>query len=160
MTQLTNFTYDEVTIGQTGQYSKMVTEQDIQLFAVVSGDSNPLHLDPEFTAQTQFGERIAHGMLTASFISAALAMVLPGPGCVFLEQNLKFRLPVKIGDQIRVELEVVEKADRRKTITLQCKAYNQDQKLVLTGNSVVMAPAEKLSLHSPPLPQVSILGQK
>lgn len=157
MTQLTNFTYDEVTIGQTGHYSKTVTEQDIQLFAVVSGDSNPLHLDPDFAAQTPFGERIAHGMLTASFISAALAMLLPGPGCVFREQSLKFRQPVKIGDVIRVELEVVEKMDRSKTLTLQSKAYNQNEKLVLTGTSVVIAPTEKLSLSSTPLPQVKIL---
>ncbi|MBT3411903.1 MAG: MaoC family dehydratase, partial [Halieaceae bacterium] len=92
MSQLSNYTFDEITIGQSADYSKTVTEQDIQMFAAVSGDVNPLHLDAEFAAGTRFGERIAHGMLTASFVSAALAMKLPGPGCIFMEQSLKFRL--------------------------------------------------------------------
>ncbi len=152
MSQLSNYTFDEITIGQSDSYSKTVTEQDIQMFAAVSGDVNPLHLDAEFAAGTRFGERIAHGMLTASFVSAALAMKLPGPGCIFMEQSLKFRLPVKIGDQITVKLEVTEKNERRKSISLDCKAYNSQQKLVLSGNSVVLAPTEKLSIPSPESP--------
>ena len=152
MSQLSNFTFDEITIGQSAEYSKAVTEADIQMFAAVSGDVNPLHLDPEFAAGTRFGERIAHGMLTASFISAALAMELPGPGCIFMEQSLKFRLPVKIGDVITVKLTVTEMQARRKTLTLDCKAYNQHEKLVLTGTSVVIAPEEKLVLDRPAVP--------
>lgn len=152
MSQLSNFTYDEITLGQSAEYSKAVTEADIQMFAAVSGDVNPLHLDPEFAAGTRFGERIAHGMLTASFISAALAMELPGPGCIFMEQSLKFRLPVKIGDVISVKLTVTEMQARRKTLTLDCKAYNQEDKLVLTGTSLVIAPEEKLVLKRPSLP--------
>lgn len=158
MSQLSNYTYDEITIGQSAEYSKAVTEADIQMFAAVSGDINPLHLDPEFAAQSRFGERIAHGMLTASFVSAALAMELPGPGCIFMEQSLKFRLPVKIGDRITVKLEVTDKQDRRKTLSLDCKAYNQAGKLVLTGTSTVMAPAEKLALPMPQPPRVEILS--
>ena len=152
MSQLSNFTFDEITIGQSAEYSKAVTEADIQMFAAVSGDVNPLHLDPEFAAGTRFGERIAHGMLTASFISAALAMELPGPGCIFMEQSLKFRLPVKIGDVITVKLTVTDMQARRKTLTLDCKAYNQHDKLVLTGTSVVIAPEEKLVLDRPAVP--------
>ena len=152
MSQLSNFTFDEITIGQSAEYSKAVTEADIQMFAAVSGDVNPLHLDPEFAAGTRFGERIAHGMLTASFISAALAMELPGPGCIFMEQSLKFRLPVKIGDVITVKLTVTDMQARRKTLTLDCKAYNQHEKLVLTGTSVVIAPEEKLVLDRPAVP--------
>ena len=152
MSQLSNFTFDEITIGQSAEYSKAVTEADIQMFAAVSGDVNPLHLDPEFAAGTRFGERIAHGMLTASFISAALAMELPGPGCIFMEQSLKFRLPVKIGDVITVKLTVTEMQARRKTLTMDCKAYNQHEKLVLTGTSVVIAPEEKLVLDRPAVP--------
>lgn len=152
MSQLSNFTFDEITLGQSAEYSKAVTEADIQMFAAVSGDVNPLHLDPEFAAGTRFGERIAHGMLTASFISAALAMELPGPGCIFMEQSLKFRLPVKIGDVITVKLTVTEMQARRKTLTLDCKAYNQEDKLVLTGTSLVIAPEEKLVLKRPSLP--------
>ena len=152
MSLLSNYIYDEITIGQSAAYSKTVTDRDVQMFAAVSGDVNPLHLDADFAAGTRFGERIAHGMLTASFVSAALAMELPGPGCIFMEQSLKFRLPVKIGDEINVRLEVTDKNDRRKSVTLDCKAYNGDEKLVLTGTSVVIAPAEKLSLPYPKAP--------
>ena len=158
MSQLTNFTYDEITIGQSASYAKTVEDLDIQLFARASGDINPLHLDDAFAAQTRFGQRIAHGMLTASFISAALAMKLPGPGCIFMEQNVKFRLPVCIGDTVRVDLEVTAKHDRRQTLTLDCKVYNQNEKLVLTGTSVVMAPAEKLVLPMPSRPAVELLS--
>lgn len=157
MSQLSNYTYDEITIGQSAAYSKAVSEADIQMFAAVSGDVNPLHLDPDFAAGSRFGERIAHGMLTASFISAALAMKLPGPGCIFMEQSLKFRLPVRIGDVITVRLEVVDKQDRRQTLTLDCKAFNQEEKLVLTGRSVVMAPPEKLELAEPQTPRFNAL---
>ncbi|KZX59221.1 3-hydroxybutyryl-CoA dehydratase [Halioglobus sp. HI00S01] len=158
MSTLTNFTYDEITIGQTASYSKQVTELDIQLFAAVSGDVNPLHLDPDFAASTRFGERIAHGMLTASVISAALAMKLPGPGCIFMEQSLKFRLPVKIGDEVRVELEVVDTGERRKTLIIDNKVYNQDGKVVLTGTSTVIAPSEKLQLPVPATPIATVSG--
>ena len=159
MSQLSNYTFDEITVGQCAEYTKAVTEADIQMFAAVSGDVNPIHLDADFAAATRFGERIAHGMLTASFISAALAMELPGPGCIFLEQSLKFRLPVKIGDIVTVKLEVTDKVARRKTLTLDCKAYNQHNKLVLSGTSVVIAPEEKLTLPRPVAPGFSALDR-
>jgi len=122
MATLDNFTYDELTIGQTATYAKTIGERDIQLFAAVSGDVNPLHLDPAYAATTAFGERIAHGMLTGAVVSAALAMELPGPGTIYLAQSLRFRLPVKIGDTVNVELEITDKQDRRKKVTLECKA--------------------------------------
>lgn len=156
MNQLTNYTYDEITIGQTASYSKLVEEKDIQLFAVVSGDVNPVHLDAEFAAATQFKERIAHGMLTGAFISAALALELPGPGTIYLGQSLRFRLPVKIGDEITVQLEVTEKRDDKGFVTLDCKAVNQRGKVVASGTAEVMAPAEKLTIDRPPLPIVSV----
>lgn len=156
MTQLTSFTYDEIQIGQQARYSRPVRERDIQLFAAVSGDVNPLHLDARFAAGTRFGERIAHGMLTASFISAALAMELPGPGTIFLEQSLRFRLPVKIGDDITVVLEVTEKNERRRSITLDCRALNQAGKAVITGTAQVMAPAEKMAVARPAEPRARI----
>lgn len=156
MTTLDNFTYDEITIGQTATYSKAVEERDLSLFAAVSGDLNPLHLDAVYAATTAFGERIAHGMLTGALISAALAMKLPGPGTIYLAQDLRFRLPVKIGDTITVELEVTGKQDRRKSVTLDCKAYNQARKLVASGTADVIAPSEKLSLMPPELPGITI----
>jgi 3-hydroxybutyryl-CoA dehydratase len=156
MSKLSNFTYDEITIGQTATYSKLVQEQDIQLFAAASGDVNPVHLDADFAAGTMFKERIAHGMLTGALISAALAMELPGPGTIYLSQSLRFRLPVKIGDTITIKLEVTDKQDKRQFVTLDCKAYNQDDKLVASGSAEVMAPSEKLLIERPALPRVQI----
>ena len=156
MTTLDNYTYDEITIGQTATYSKLVAERDILLFAAVSGDVNPVHLDAEFAAQTHFAERIAHGMLSGAVISAALAMELPGPGTIYLGQSLRFRAPVMIGDTITVTLEVTEKKDKRRFVTLDCKAHNQNGVLVVSGTAEVMAPDTKLSLERPALPQVII----
>jgi 3-hydroxybutyryl-CoA dehydratase len=154
--QLTNYTYDEISIGQTASYSKLVEEKDIQLFAAVSGDVNPVHLDAQFAATTQFKERIAHGMLTGAVISAALALELPGPGTIYLGQSLRFRLPVKIGDEITVQLEVTEKRDDKGFVTLDCKAVNQRGKVVASGTAEVMAPTEKLVIERPSLPTVTV----
>ena len=156
MPKLANVTYDEITVGQTASYSRLVEERDIALFAAVSGDVNPVHLDAGFAAGTVFGERIAHGMLTGAFISAALAMELPGPGTVYLGQSLRFRLPVKIGDTVTVTLEVTDKQDRRNIVTLDCRAHNQAGKLVATGTAEVMAPAQKISIERPQPPRVRI----
>jgi acyl dehydratase len=156
MPQLANFTYEEIAIGQTASYSRQVEERDIALFAAASGDVNPVHLDAGFAAGTVFGERIAHGMLTGAFISAALAMKLPGPGTIYLGQSLKFRLPVKIGDTVTVTLEVTDKQDRRKVVTLDCRAHNQAGKLVATGTAEVIAPVQKMSFEHPEPPRVRI----
>jgi acyl dehydratase len=156
MSKLSNFTYDEITIGQTAMYSKLVQEQDIQLFAAASGDVNPVHLNEDFAAGTMFKGRIAHGMLTGALISAALAMELPGPGTIYLSQSLRFRLPVRIGDTITIKLEVTDKQDKRQFVTLDCNAYNQDDKLVASGSAEVMAPSEKLLIERPALPRVLI----
>lgn len=156
MSQLSNYTYDEITIGQKASYSKEIQEKDIQLFAAVSGDVNPVHLDAEFAAGTPFKERIAHGMLTGAIISAALALELPGPGTIYLGQTLRFRLPVKIGDTVTVQLEVTDKRDDKKFVTLDCKAVNQAGKTVASGSAEVMAPSEKLSIPRPALPVVEV----
>ncbi len=156
MQQLSNLTYEEITIGQTARYSKHVTERDIQLFAAVSGDLNPVHLDPEFAARSRFGERIAHGMLTGAFISAALAMCLPGPGTVFVSQSLRFRQPVMIGDEVTVELEVTDKQDRRGLVTIGCRAKNQDGKLVASGVAEVVPARDKIHVELPQLPPIHI----
>ena len=157
MPKLSNFTYEEIAIGQTASYFKRVTELDIQLFAAVSGDVNPEHLDADYAAGTMFGERIAHGMLTGAIISAALAMELPGPGTIYLSQTLKFRLPVKIGDTITVVLEVTGKQDRRKIVTLDCQARNAAGKVVASGSAEVMAPPEKILIDRPALPGAQLV---
>lgn len=153
MSQLTGLTYEEISVGQTANFSKQVEEQDIQMFSAVSGDVNPVHLDEEFAAGTVFGGRIAHGMLTGAVISAALAMELPGPGTIYLGQTLRFTRPVKIGDQITAHLEVTDKRDDRKVITLDCTVSNQHGKMVASGEATVMASLEKLLIDRPPQPR-------
>ena len=146
MAEITNTTYDEIAVGDTATYTRTVTEADIMAFAQVSGDINPLHVDAGYAETTQFGERIAHGMLSGAFISACLAMRLLGPGTIYLGQTLNFRLPVKIGDTVTVTMEVTEKRERRKRLTIDCRVHNQLNKLVVSGTSEVMAPGEKCTV--------------
>ncbi len=156
MSQLSNFTFEEMHIGQTARYSKTVEEADVRMFAAVSGDVNPVHLDAEFAAGTRFGERIAHGMLTGAYISAAIAIELPGPGTIYLGQSLKFRLPVTLGDTVTVNLEITELDERKKFVTIECTVINQEEKVVATGTAQVMAPTEKLVIERPATPEVSV----
>ncbi len=153
MTHLTGLTYDEISIGQTASFSKLVEEQDIRMFSAISGDVNPVHLDEEFAAGTMFRGRIAHGALTGAIISAALAMELPGPGTIYLGQTLRFTRPVKIGDRITAHLEVIGKRDDKKIITVACEVTNQDGKSVANGEAQVMASREKLRIERPALPR-------
>ncbi len=156
MSQISNYTFDEISIGQTATYSRLIGEQEVLLFAAASGDVNPVHLDAEFAAGTIFKERIAHGMMTGAIISAAIALELPGPGTIYLGQSLRFRLPVKIGDELTVQLEVTGKREDRKFVTLDCVVINQHGKTVATGTAEVMPPAEKLIIDRPPLPRVHV----
>lgn len=156
MSQLENFTFEELTIGQTASYTHTVSEQDVQLFAAVSGDVNPVHLDAEFAAGTQFKERIAHGMYTAGLISAAIAMEMPGPGTIYLGQNLRFERPVKIGDTITVELKVTEKTPEKKFVQIETIARNQHGKVVVSGSANLLPPAQKMSIARPAMPKVSV----
>ena len=156
MPQLQSYTFDELPIGKKATYTRAITEQDIVLFAVVSGDINPLHLDPEFAKGTLFGERIAHGMMTGAIISAALVMAMTGPGAIYRSQSLKFRRPVKIGDVITVHLEIVERNTEKKVLTIDCDCINQNGESVAKGVAEIVAPAEKVTLDLPPAPQVEI----
>jgi len=157
MSQITNYTYDELELGQKASFSKHVTEQDVLLFSALSGDVNPVHLDEEFAAQTIFGGRIAHGMLTGAVISAAIAMEMPGPGVVYLGQSLRFMKPVMLGDSITVQLEITEKRDDKKWVSLACEVRNQDGEVVATGDALVSPSREKLTIESPLLPRFEIL---
>lgn len=150
--QATNRTFEEIEVGDTAFYSRLVSAREVQLFAAVSGDHNPVHLDPEYAATTQFGECIAHGMLTGAFISAAIAMELPGPGTIYLGQSLQFRAPVTLGDTLTVELEVTAKHDSKPWLTIATVVKNQAGKTVAKGEASVMAPTQKetVTLVSPP----------
>ena len=156
MSNLQNITFDEICIGQTASYSKTLTEDLLTLFAAVSGDINPVHLDAEYAANSMFGERVAHGSWTGSVVSAALAMEMPGPGTIFLRQSISFRKPVKVEDTITVNLEVTAKNAHKQIVLLNYKVTNQRGQVVAKGTAEVIAPSEKLVIPRPVLPQIHI----
>lgn len=156
MTTLVNIPYETLKIGQCATYTRTLTERDLVLFATVSGDHNPIHLNEEYASSTQFEERIAHGMWTGSLISAALAMELPGPGGIYRSQELKFLHPVKLNDTVTVQLEVLEKNDRTKSAVIATNVVNQDGKFIAKGKAIVMPATEQITLESATLPEVSI----
>ncbi len=135
-------TIDQLNIGDRASISKLITERDVIRFAELTGDINPIHMDKFYAEQTIFGERIAHGMLTASLISAVLGMKLPGPGNIYISQSLKFRAPVKFGDVIEAEVEVIEKIPERNRVRLRTTCRNQDDTVVLEGEAVVIPRSE------------------
>jgi 3-hydroxybutyryl-CoA dehydratase len=130
---------DEITEGMSAVFSKTVTDADIVLFAGITGDTNPVHLDEEFAKPTMFKGRIAHGMLTAGFISAVFGTKLPGPGCIYMSQNLKFKAPVKIGDTVkaRVTVSAIDQEKARVTFATTCHVGD---KIVLDGEAQLMVP--------------------
>ncbi|MDR7002243.1 MaoC family dehydratase [Neobacillus niacini] len=131
-------TYEDIQIGDSAAFSKTISEFDIYQFAGLTGDFNPMHIDEEFAKNTFFKERIAHGLLTGSFISTVLGMKLPGPNSIYLSQNFTFTAPVKMGDTIKAIVEVVEKRDDKKLIKLKTQIWNQREELVVDGEALVM----------------------
>lgn len=136
-------TYDPkrgVRVGDIAWMCKYISEIDVGTFAEISGDRNPVHLDEAFAATTIFKHRIAHGALSSALISAVLGMLLPGPGSIYLSQTLNFKAPVYINDEITAKVEVVAYRSDKRITTLKTEVYNQDDRLVLTGEAVVIAP--------------------
>lgn len=156
MDNLENITYNEIQLGDSRSYSKTLTEKDLILFAAVSGDVNPVHLDEDFASHSIFKERIAHGMWSGSLVSATLATVIPGPGTIYLNQSLKFIRPVKLGDTLKVTLTAVEKNDEKNTVLFDCEVDNQNREKVVEGDALVIAPTEKIMIERPALPQINI----
>jgi len=143
---LQNTTYDptrEVQVGDTAWMSKRVSDGDVRTFAEISGDRNPVHLDEAYAANTFFKQRIAHGALSGALISAVLGMLLPGPGSIYLSQSLNFKAPVYIDDEITAKVEVIAYRPDKRIVTLKTEVFNQDDKLVLAGEAVVIAPGPK-----------------
>ena len=128
-------------IGMTASRTKTITDEDIRLYAQVSGDTNPVHLDEKYAATTRFGRRIAHGLLSAGLISAILGNDLPGHGTVYLNQTLSFKAPVYVGDTITATVELVNYRADKRIATFRTICTNQDGVLVLEGEAVVLAPA-------------------
>ena len=127
-------------IGATASRTRTITDDDVRLFARASGDSNPVHMDDAYAATTPFGRRIAHGMLSASLISAVLGNDLPGHGTIYLGQDLKFRAPVYIGDTLTATVELTRYREDKRVATFRTTCVNQDGTLVVEGEAVVIAP--------------------
>lgn len=132
--------FEQIEIGDWDQFSKTVTDADIYLFAGVTGDLNPAHIDETYAQGTFFKTRIAHGMLAAGFISAVLGTRLPGPGTVYMRQTLDFLAPVRIGDTVTAKVEVIEKLAEKKRVRLRTTCVNQDGVQVLDGEALVSPP--------------------
>lgn len=126
-------------VGQSAEMTKVFTEEDVFLFAGITGDRNPVHISKEFAAKTRFGERIAHGILTAGLISAVIGMKLPGPGCLYVSQTLSFLGPVRIGDEITARAEIVEVISEKR-LRLRTQCVNQRKEVVLDGEAIIVPP--------------------
>jgi acyl dehydratase len=134
------YTYDELEIGMSASFTKTISESDVYLFAGISGDFNPMHMNEEFAKKTPFGTRIAHGALPQCLIAPVLGMKLPGLGTVALEITTRFKAPTYFGDTITATAEIVEKIEKRKWVRMDLTWTNQDEKLVAEGSALVLPP--------------------
>ncbi|MGA2639192.1 bifunctional enoyl-CoA hydratase/phosphate acetyltransferase [Methylocella sp.] len=151
-----NRTFDELTVGETASSSHLVTQRDIDLFSTVTGDVNPAHVDPAYAETDMFHHIIIQGMWGAGLISAVLGTKLPGPGTIYLGQNLHFTRPVSIGDTITATLTVKEKKPEKGDVTLDCVCANQRGEAVITGTAYTRAPREKIRRRRVTLPRVEV----
>ncbi len=151
-----NRTFDEMEVGEHASLSRTVVQQDIDLFAVVSGDINPAHLDPAYAQTDTFHKIVAHGMLGAGLISSVLGTKLPGPGTIYLGQDLRFLRPVSVGDTITATLTVKEKRPGKSEVVLDCCCANQNGDTVIEGTAYVRAPSEKVRRPRVELPEVRL----
>ncbi len=142
MTEYTGKFYEELEIGMSHETYHTITEADIEAFANVSGDRNPLHMDEDYAKTTMFKGRIAHGALTASYISGILGNDMPGPGAIFTDLSLQFKRPVRIGDEVTARATVAEKQDKGSRVTLDVACYVRG-KAVVEGTAKVVAPRKK-----------------
>ena len=130
-------TIEKIKVGQSTEFLKLISEEDIKKFARLTGDNNPIHLDDEYAKKTMFKKRIAHGLLTASFISTVIATKLPGQGSIYLDQSLKFLAPVYIGNQIRIFVKVTKKNIEKRIVTLSTEVYVSEKKII-TGEARIL----------------------
>ena len=151
-----NVTYDELAIGQSARLVRVLTQADIQAFALVSGDVNPAHVDPAYAEGTRFHGVIAHGMWGGALISSVLGTQFPGPGTIYVEQTLRFLRPVRVGDTLTVVLTVVSKEDHQRRVVLDCSVVNQTGEQVIGGLATVIAPSHKVSVPRVDLPTLHL----
>ena len=133
-------TIDELKVGDTAKFAKTIAESDVYLFAGVTGDLNPAHVNEDYAKDTYFKTRIAHGMLSASFISTVIGTMLPGPGTIYMRQEVSFLAPVKIGDTVTAIVEVAEIIAEKKKVRLKTYCINQANKTVVDGEAIVSPP--------------------
>lgn len=138
--ELNGYYLEDLTVGMSAVYAKTITDADIVVFAGISGDNNPVHLNDEYAAQTMFKTRIAHGMLSAGFISTVLGTKLPGPGAIYISQNLKFKAPVRVGDTVVARATVTEIVPEKKRVTLKT-VCSVGSTVVIDGEAMVMVPS-------------------
>jgi len=151
-----NRVFDEIGIGDTASVTRSIRLEDIELFAVITGDINPAHLDPEYASTDMFHHIVSQGVLTAGLISAVLGTKLPGPGTIYLAQDLQFRAPVSPGDTITATVTVTTTNPQKHRLVLDCHCVNQDGVEVIRGTATVQAPVEKISRPAVQLPEVRL----
>ncbi len=140
MDKLHGYYFEDLEVGMHDVYAKTITDADIVVFAGISGDTNPVHLNHEFAAGTMFEGRIAHGMLSAGFISTVIGTKLPGPGCIYVGQTLKFKAPVRVGDTVAAHCTVTDLMPEKKFIKLSTQCMVGD-KVVIDGEATIMVPS-------------------
>jgi 3-hydroxybutyryl-CoA dehydratase len=140
---MTGKTIEQIKVGDTAYFSKTVSESDVYLYAGITGDLNPAHINEAHAKNTFFKTRIAHGLLTAGFISSVLGMQLPGPGTIYMRQSLNFLAPVRFGDTITAKVEVVEVIAEKNRVRLKTTCTNQEGTVVLDGEAMVIPPKAK-----------------
>lgn len=138
---LNGYYFEDLSVGMSASFAKTVTEADIAGFAGVSGDFNPVHINEEFAKETMFKGRIAHGMLSAAFISTVFGMKMPGPGCIYVSQSLKFKAPVRIGDTVTATAEVTATVPEKKFVTFKTTCTVAG-KVVVDGEATLMVPSK------------------
>jgi len=155
-----NRTYDEIRVGDSATITRTLKPADIQLFAIMSGDVNPAHVDPEYAKSSMFREVIAHGMWGGALISTVLGTQFPGPGTIYIDQTLHFSRPVGLGDTITVRLTATRKFDHNHHIVFDCLCTNQDGQKVISGTAEVLAPTEKIKRARIEMPEVTFLDRE
>ena len=156
METIENRTFDEIRIGDSASLERRLTVADIKLFAIMSGDVNPAHVDEDYAKASPFHQVIAHGLWGGALISTVLGTQLPGPGTIYLEQSLRFRRPVALGDRLTITVTVAEKDADKHQLTLDCRCVNQDGTTVISGEARVLAPTEKVKRPRWALPAVQL----
>jgi 3-hydroxybutyryl-CoA dehydratase len=139
---LDGYSLEDLSVGMTARYARTITESDVVLFAGVSGDSNPVHMNEAYALTTPFKGRIVHGMLSASYLSTAIATKLPGPGAIYVSQNLKFRAPVRIGDTVEARITVTDILKEKNRVILKTTCSVGDT-VVIDGDATVMVPTRQ-----------------